>query len=206
MQGDDFFILIWSRFVELLGVKDVEHFKKFAWVQEENAMFKQQFHGGLADKTNHITLKKSELKAAWDSSWEGPLPCPFLSQAPASGHCQRHGPEGPLDWISTAFSVLPIPTWYCSLWDSTDCLCFALNHDRGLLFRPWLKQNFYSTHWVPVKERGHSDPLQGHKLPGKSLLFSSSVLTQHLLANSKCFSIDYCNITYQQTFYSWEMP
>lgn len=44
-------------------VKDVAHFKKFAWVQEENEeMIKWQFHGGLADKTNHITLKKSELK------------------------------------------------------------------------------------------------------------------------------------------------
>lgn len=122
-------------------VKDVVHFKKFAWVQEENEeMFKRQFHGGLANETNHITLKKSELKAAWDSSWEGPLLCPFLSQAPASVHSQRHGLEGPLDCISTAFSVLPNPTWYCSLWDSIDCsyLLWTMIEDFSL-DRGWSK-------------------------------------------------------------------
>lgn len=58
-------------------------------------MFKRQFRGGLANET--ITLKKSELKAAADSSWEGTLLCPFLSQAPSSGHYRRHGLEWPLD-------------------------------------------------------------------------------------------------------------
>lgn len=51
--------------VSISLVKDVMHFKKFAWVQEENEeMFKRQFHGGSANKANHITLK--------DLSWKQP--------------------------------------------------------------------------------------------------------------------------------------
>lgn len=91
-------------------VKDVVHFKKFAWVQEENEekfKIKRQFHGRLANKTNHISLKKSELKGALDNSWEGPLLCLFLSQAPASGHYQRHGLEGL--WTESAQPFLCSP-------------------------------------------------------------------------------------------------
>lgn len=76
--------------------KDVVDLKKFTWVQEENGeMFERLIHGGLVNKTNNITLEKSsELKAVCDSSWgKCHILCPFLSQAPASGHHQRHWPR-----------------------------------------------------------------------------------------------------------------
>lgn len=45
--------------------KAVADLKEFTWVQEENGeIFERQIHGGLANKPNHITPKKSsELKA-----------------------------------------------------------------------------------------------------------------------------------------------